>query len=259
MKYILNINHPSGQKDSIINQETWNKLSGQWHRDQIADALVKYSEANKNVVRDASYELMCCIYSDLNGPDWIHLHVYGYRRIKNLLLILGLRALEAAPLLMDEYKEAGGESQSNHSEKFHSRLEMLYAYLELLYEHRGRLEFKMSDKIFRALDSVSKLLFDRAQSLILVGHHDHVFSESELMVMARAMPYVFIEQRDAKILKAMPFTSATTHARLAVLIGHRREILKGIRRMWYLPQRPWLALGKTAGSLLWLCLPRLVD
>ena len=198
---------------------------------------------------------MSSIYTCLNGPGRVFITFLGYRFTQQLWVGLSIYSVGAAQLLLIECKTLGVKSTTRTQVKaFHSRLESLYAYLSLLWKHRDRFERTAQHEISIALDAVEPILTARARALIT----QLSLSESELMVMAREIRRLQDERSTLFILENLTnrlkgeisHTSATTHARLAVLVRDNLEMWRGVKCMSRMSPRPTLAILKALSNLI---------
>ena len=244
---------PTPAKSNDPHQNLWGfTLDSEKIREMINAHIAVYEN---NTSEENRYRLMSAVYTYLNSPVRVWLSLVKPDLASDLWDLLQSHSLEVVQPLLAEYGKLHAESTTRAQVKaFHSRLEMLYAYLGMLWKHKDKFERTAQHEILKALDAVEPILTARAKALITQLN----LSESELMVMAREARRLLLggstlfvlEKLTEKIKKEMPHTSATTHTRLAVLIYDKPEMWRGIKRMWRMSPRPWLAIVKASLNLM---------
>ena len=224
---------------------------------RFADAIDHANELYRDYPSEENlYRAMSSIFTCLNGPGRVFITVLGYRFTQQLWVGLSIYSLDAVQPLMAEYESMKSSGFANRAEAkaFHSRLEMLYAYLGMLWKRKDKFERTAQHEISIALDAVEPILTARARALIT----QLSLSESELMVMAREIRRLQDERSTLFILENLTnrlkgeisHTSATTHARLAVLVRDNLEMWRGVKRMSRMSPRPTLAILKALSNLI---------
>ena len=210
-----------------------------------------------------SFQLMSSIFSYLNG--WGRIPFIFPAKKAAMVLELRYHTWFATIQLIHEHQSQFEGMPM--APDFYSRLEMAYACFEWLWfntsdmstAHDSRRNFW--HKIRGIFILVAKGL---RNNQMLEGIIDSL-SEPELMILAREARAWRLGMRNNfsdSVASAEKFAAvvrpylmearSTTHARLAVLIGSRREMYVGIQRMLTEERSiPWLQITKTLVNLIW--------